>query len=62
MKTMRKGAIVEYCGKDANNYPWGKYFEVYHKEGDFLRLISLKMPEFGVVAVIPCNECKLVNK
>ena len=43
MKTMRKGAIVKYCGSRKDFIEtWGELFEVYHKEGNFLKLISLK--------------------
>ena len=63
MKTIRKGAIVKYCG-DRKEFveTWGELFEVYHKEGNFLKLISLKKPYFDVCASVPCKDCKLVEK
>ena len=63
MKTMRKGAIVKYCGSRKDFVEtWGELFEVYHKEGNFLKLISLKKPHFDVCASVPCKDCKLVEK
>ena len=53
MKTMRKGAIVKYCGSRKEFVEtWGELFEVYHKEGNFLKLISLKKPYFDVCASV----------
>ena len=63
MKTMRKGAIVKYCGSRKDFVEtWGELFEVYHKEGNFLKLISLKKPHFDVCAVVPCKYCELVEE
>ena len=63
MKTMRKGAIVKYCGSKKDFVEtWGELFEVYHKEKNVLRLVSLKKPIFGVCAVVPCKDCKLVEE
>ncbi len=62
MKKMRKNAIVKYCGDNEGIKAWGEYFEVFHKEGNVLKCSSLKIPEFGIVAVIPCSECKMVNQ
>ena len=62
IKTKRKGAIVKYCGNDEDlKKTWGELFEVFHKEGDFLRVSSLKKPHFGIVAVIPEKECEVVE-
>ena len=61
MKIKRKGAIVKYCGKDAEFIKiWGDIFEVHHKEGDFLRVSSVKKPIFGIVATLPEKECILL--
>lgn len=62
MKTMRKGSIIKYCGND-NTFikTWGEIFEVFHKEKEFLGVVSINKPEFGVCATIPCKECKLVD-
>ena len=63
MKTMRKGAIVKYCGNRKEFVEtWGELFEVYHKEGNFLKLISLKKPYFDVCASVPCKDCELVEE
>ena len=63
MKTMRKGAIVKYCGSRTDFVEtWGELFEVYHKDGNFLKLISLKKPHFDVCASVPCKDCKLVEE
>ena len=62
-ETMRKGAIVKYCGSRKDFIEtWGELFEVYHKEGNFLKLISLKKPYFDVCASVPCKDCKLVEE
>lgn len=43
MKTMRKNAVVKYCGKDKELVKtWGEKFKVKNKEKDFLRLISIQ--------------------
>ena len=61
MKTKRKGSIVKYCGKNAELIEiWGDIFEVYHKEGDFLRVSSVKKPMFGIIATLPEKECILL--
>ena len=63
MKTIRKGAIVKYCGSRKDFVEtWGELFEVYHKEGNFLKIISLKKPYFDVCASVPCKDCKLVEE
>ena len=63
MKTMRKGAIVKYCGSRKDFVEtWGELFEVDHKEKNVLRLVSIQKPYFGVVAVVSCKDCKLVEK
>ena len=63
MKTMRKGSIVKYCGSRKEFVEtWGELFEVYHKEGNFLKLISLKKPYFDVCASVPCQDCKLAEE
>ena len=41
---------------------FGELFEVDHKEKNVLRLVSLQKPYFGVVAVVPCKDCKLVEE
>ena len=61
-KTLRKGAIVKYVGDDKKLVEtWGELFEVHQKEKNALRLISLKKPEFGVCALVPCTHCKIVK-
>ena len=63
MKTMRRKAIVKYCGTDKNLIEtFGELFEVDHKEKNVLRLVSVQKPYFGVVAVVPCNDCKIVEE
>ncbi len=63
MKTMRKGAVVKYkAEKEDFNRAFGYYFKVYRNEVNFLKLVSLRKPEFGVVATVPCSSCRLVNK
>ena len=63
MKTMRKNAIVKYCGTDKDLVEtWGELFEVYHKEKNVIRLVSVKKPYFGVCAIVPCKDCKLVEE
>jgi hypothetical protein len=58
VKTKRKGAFVKYIGKNAELVEtWGDTFEVYHKEGDFLRVSSVSKPLFGIVATIPEKDC-----
>lgn len=62
MKIMRKGTIVKYVGGDKEFVEtWGDLFEVYHKEGNFVRVSSVKKPSFGIIATIPCKECKIVD-
>ena len=63
MKTMRKGTIVKYCG-DRKEFveTFGELFEVDHKEKNVLRLVSIQKPYFGVVAVVPCKYCELVEE
>ena len=51
-----KGRVKEFIET------WGELFEVYHKEGNFLKLISLKKPYFDVCASVPCKDCKLVEE
>lgn len=61
-KSLRKGIIVKYCGDDKELVKvWGEYFEIFRKEGDFLRVSSLAKPDFGIIAAIPCKKCKIVN-
>ena len=61
MKTKRKGAIVKYCGKNAEFVEnWGDIFEVFHKEGQFLRVSSVKKPMFGIIATLPEKDCILL--
>ena len=63
MKTMRRKAIVKYCGTDKNLIEtFGELYEVDHKEKNVLRLVSVQKPYFGVVAVVPYNECKVVEE
>ena len=63
MKKMRKNTIVKYCGKDKKLVEiWGEKFKVKSKEKDFLRLISIQNPEFGVCATVPCKDCVLIEK
>ena len=62
IKTMRKNAIVKYVGKDIElTKTWGELFEVYHKEGNFVKVSSLKKPYFGVVASLPIKDCQIVT-
>lgn len=62
VKTLRKGAIVKYVGSDKKFMEtWGELFEVQQKEGNFLRLVSLKKPFFGVCASVPCKYCELAK-
>lgn len=43
IKTIRKGAKVRIIGQSEEHFEiWGGVFEVYHKEGQFVRLVSLK--------------------
>ena len=63
MKTMRRKAIVKYCGTDKNLIEtFGELFEVDHKEKNVLRLVSVQKPYFGVVASVPCKDCKLIEE
>lgn len=63
METMRKGAIVKYHGTDEKLIEtFGELFEVDHKEKNVLKLVSVKKPYFGVVAVVPCKYCELVEE
>ena len=63
MKTIRKGAIVKYCGTDKNLIEtFGELFEVDHKEKNILRLVSVQKPYFDVCASVPCKDCILVEK
>ena len=63
MKTMRKNAIVKYCGGNKEVVEtWGEKFKVKNKEKDFLRLVSIQKPEFGVCATVPCKDCILVEE
>ena len=63
MKTMRRKAIVKYCGTNENLIEtFGELFEVDHKEKNVLRLVSVQKPYFGVVASVPCKDCKLVEE
>ena len=62
MKTMRRKAIVKYCGTDKNLIEtFGELYEVDHKEKNVLRLASIQKPYFGVVAVVPCKDFKMVR-
>lgn len=62
MKTMRKGAIVKYIGKDKEFVEtWGDTFEVWRKEGAFVRVISLKKPQFDVCSVQSCKNFKVIK-
>lgn len=61
MKTKRKGAIVKYCGNNVDFIEtWGDTFEVFHKEGNFLRVSSVKKPMFGIIATLPEKDCILL--
>ena len=63
MKTMRKGSIVKYCG-DRKEFveTWGELFEVYHKEGNFLKLISLKKPFTAIPERVEVMENSIYNE
>lgn len=62
VKTLRKGAIVKYVGDDKKFVEtWGNFFEVQQKEGNFLRLVSLKEPCFGICASVSCKNCELAK-
>ena len=63
MKTIRRKAIVKYHGTDKKLIEtFGELFEVDHKEKNVLRLVSIQKPYFGVVAVVPCKYCELVEE
>ena len=62
MKTIRKGAIVKYVGNDKEFVEtWGDMFEVWHKEGAFVRVISLKKPQFDVCSVQNYKNFKVIK-
>lgn len=63
VKTLRKGAIVRKKEQSPEEREcWGELYEVYHKEGNFVKCISLKKPYFGVALSCGINAVELVNK
>lgn len=55
IKTIRKGAKVRIIGQSEEHFKiWGGVFEVYHKEGQFVRLVSLKKTLFRAVRYLQC--------
>lgn len=61
MKTIRKGAKIKYVGKNQELVKtWGDVFDVFRKEGNWVRVSSVKRPEFGICAVIPVNDVTII--
>lgn len=61
IKTIRKGAKVRIIGQSEEHFEiWGGVFEVYHKEGQFVRLVSLKKPYFGQCVTCSVEKIELI--
>lgn len=61
-KTIRKGAKVRIIGQSKEHFEtWGKEFEVFHKEGQFVRLVSLKKPYFGQCVTCSVEKVELIQ-
>lgn len=61
IKTIRKGAKVRIIGQSEEHFKiWGGVFEVYHKEGQFVRLVSLKKPYFGQCVTCSVEKIELI--
>lgn len=61
MKTIRKGAKVRIIGQSKEHVEiWGTEFEVFHKEGQFVRLVSLKKPHFGQCVTCGIEKVELI--
>lgn len=61
VKTIRKGAKVRLLKQSKEHFEiWGGVFEVYHKEGEFVRLVSLKKPYFGQCVTCSIEKVELI--
>lgn len=61
VKTVRKGAKVRLIGQSKEHAEaWGTEFEVFHKEGQFVRLVSLKKPFFGQCVTCSVEKVELI--
>ena len=58
---LRKGVKVVFKSDKPDFVDaFGLEFEVWKKEGEFVRLSSLKKPIFGVVATVPCKLVTII--
>ena len=61
MNKLRKGIKVIYKSEKIDFVnAFGVEFEVWKKEGEFVKLSSLKEPIFGVVATVPCKLVTII--